>query len=105
MGNCHPLKTNVNIGFASVDISRGDNFPCYPLVSHYIYIMFDQDSPLFSVILIHVCVYDVNILQLVKDDVIDNTIYDVVYHGWPVCLQTTRAFAEDQRVPVITRHR
>ena len=32
MGNCHPTKTNVNLGFASVDISfrtRGDN-----LISH-----------------------------------------------------------------------
>ena len=30
MGNCHPSKTNVNLGFASVD--SGDNFPRYPLV-------------------------------------------------------------------------
>ena len=29
MGNCHPSKTNVSLGFASVDIGffLGDNFP------------------------------------------------------------------------------
>ena len=31
-GNSHPSKTNVYLGFGWHWFSRGDNFPCYPLV-------------------------------------------------------------------------
>ena len=42
MGNCHPEKTHVDRGEAEVEIgiSRGDNFPCYPLVQSIIIILY-----------------------------------------------------------------
>ena len=38
MGNCHPEKTNVDRGH--IGFSRGDNFPCNPLVQSIIIILY-----------------------------------------------------------------